>query len=227
MVRFSKNEMSKMASAIRKNIKAGKGYLASVTAKDMDGKSRKLTKKQYMGLFEAQNVFLLKNGRYPNYTTLNSSSDNPVVIDYQNTAYNCCPTSFSMATQFLFDYKSEQTCVKALGTVQGSGTDPSKLVANAPKLGYTATRIKRNWKTVKSYIDKGYPVIAHIQTKPAHCLGFSNDYGHYILIHKAYRKGFEYYSVADPTKGIKVCKASVLDKATNGRDIGYYVIKIK
>lgn len=225
MTQFSKAVMNTTAKILNKAIKDGKGYLSSVTMKDMNGKSHKIDKAHYMGLFEAQNVFILKHGRYPNYVTLNSTSSNPLVIDYQNTAYNCCPTSLSMASQMLFNYKSEQTCVKALGTVQGSGTDPSKLVANAPKLGFTVSKIARNFSTVKKALQKGYPVIAHIQTKPAKCLGYTGDYGHYILIYGYTKEG--YYKIADPTKGLKTCSPSILDKATNGRSIYYYSVKPK
>lgn len=225
MVKFSKSTMQSTAKAINKQLKEGKGYPNSVTMKDTNGKTHKLSKKEYMGLYEAQNVFIIKHGRYPNYTTLNSTSNNPLVMDYQNNAYTCCPTSLSMASQMLFNYKSEQTCAKTLGTVIGSGTDPSKLINNAPKLGFTATKIARNYSAVKKSIQKGYPVIAHIQTKPATCLGFTNDYGHYILIYGYDSNG--YYKLADPTKGLKKCSPKILDNATNGRSIYYYSIKPK
>lgn len=225
MTRFSKNTMQTTAKTINKQLKEGKGYPSTVTMKDMEGKNHKLSKKQYMGLFEAQNVFLIKNGRYPNYTTYNTTANNPLVMDYQNNGYTCCPTSLSMASQMLFNYKSEQTCAKTLKTAIGSGTDPSSLVNNAPKLGFTATPIARNYTSVKKSIDKGYPVIAHIQTKPATCLGFVNDYGHYILLYGYDSNG--YYKVADPTKGLKKCTPKILDKATNGRNIKYYSIKPK
>lgn len=225
MVRFSKAVMQSTAKILRKNLKEGKGYLTRIKMKDMDGKTHKINKAHYMGLFEAQNVFIIKHGRYPHFVTLNSTANNPLVIDYQNTAYNCCPTSMSMASQMLFNYHTEQEFVKALGTVQGSGTDPSKLVSNAPKLGFKAERIARNFSSVKKSLSKGYPVVAHIQTKPAKCLGYTGDYGHYILIYAYTKDG--YYKIADPTKGLKTCSPSILDKATNGRDIGYYSVKPK
>ena len=225
MARYSKAVMQTTAKTINKALKEGKGYPKNVTMKDMQGKTHKLTKKQYMGLYEAQNVFIIKHGRYPNYTTYNSTANNPLVIDYQNNAYTCCPTSLSMASQMLFDYKSEAKCAKVLGTVKGSGTDPSKLINNAPKLGFKAIQINRNYSAVKKSIDKGYPVIAHIQTRPATCLGYAGDYGHYILIYGYDKNG--YYKIADPTKGIKKCSPKILDKATNGRSIHYYSIKPK
>lgn len=223
-MKFSKTEMANAAKTLRKNIKNGKGYLSYLTMKDMNGKSHKLTKAQYMGLFEAQNVFIMKNGRYPNYTTLNSIANNPLVMDYQDNGYTCGPTSLSMAIQLLFSYKSEKTCAKECGTVIGSGTTPDKLINGAKKLGYKLTKISRNKTAVKSALTKANPVIAHIQTKPATCLGYVGDYGHYILVYGLTSDG--YYKIADPTKGIKKCKTSILDNATNGRAIHYYRVGI-
>lgn len=223
-MKFSKTEMANAAKTLRKNIKNGKGYLSYLTMKDMNGKSHKLTKAQYMGLFEAQNVFIMKNGRYPNYTTLNSTANNPLVMDYQDNGYTCGPTSLSMAIQLLFSYKSEKTCAKECGTVIGSGTTPDKLINGAKKLGYKLTKISRNKTAVKSALTKAEPVIAHIQTRPATCLGYVGDYGHYILVYGLTNDG--YYKIADPTKGIKKCKTSILDNATNGRAIHYYRVGI-
>ena len=53
------------------------------------------------------------------------------------------------------------------------------------------------------------------------CLGFLNNYGHYILI---YAVSEDYYFVADPTKGLKKCAFSQINKATNGRSINYYSV---
>ena len=123
----------------------------------------------------------------------------------------------------LFGYKSEKKCAEVLGTVYGSGTSPSDLTMNAPKLGYTANPIPRNYQAVLKSLQHGKPVIAHIQTRPATCLGYHGDYGHYVLIY--WCKNNQYY-IADPTKGIKKCKSTILDKATNGRNIKYYSIGI-
>ena len=223
-MRFSKAEMKSTAKAIRKNIKNGKGYPSYVNMVDMDKKPHKLSKAQYMGLFEAQNVFIMKNGRYPNYVTLNSTANNPLVMDYQDNGYTCGPTSLSMAIQMLFSYVSEKECAKKCGTVIGSGTTPDKLIAGAKSLGYKVTKISRNKTAVKNALGKAEPVIAHIQTKPATCLGYVGDYGHYILIYGLTTDG--YYKIADPTKGIKKCKASIIDNATNGRSIHYYRVGI-
>ena len=222
-MRFSKAEMASTAKAIRKNIKNGKGYPSYVNMVDMDKKPHKLSKAQYMGLYEAQNVFIMKNGRYPNYTTLNSTANNCLVMDYQDKNTTCGPTSLSMAIQLLFSYVSEQKCAKACHT-GSSGTDPSNLIAGAKSLGYKVTKISRNKAAVKHALSLAEPVIAHIQTKPATCLGYTGDYGHYILIYGLTNDGK--YKIADPTKGIKQCKASIIDGATNGRAINYYRVGI-
>lgn len=223
MIKFSKAELSSKAKTLRKLVKDGKGLPKTLKMKGMDNKEHTLSITEYLGLYQQKNIFLLKNGREP-LTVGNHSkcSTLPIAMNYQDNGYTCCPTSFSMATMCLFGYVSEAKASNVLGTVYGSGTSPSDLVANAPKLGYKVTRIKRNYDSVYKSLSKGKPIIAHIQTRPATCLGFQGDYGHYVLIYWC-RKG--YYYIADPTKGIKRCKASVLDKATNGRDIGYYEVK--
>lgn len=222
MIRFSKSTMSSTAKALRKNLKAGKGYLSSIKMKDMDGKVRTISKPQYMGLFEAQNIFIRKNGRYPNYVTLNSTAKNPLVIDYQDKGTTCGPTSLSMGSQMLFGYTSEQSFAKACGT-GSSGTDTDQLVAGAKSKGYKLTKINRKSAAVRDSLKKGFPVVAHIDTKPASCLGYINNYGHWVLI---YGMNSEKYYVADPTKGLKKCKFSVLDKAMLGRTINYYSMSI-
>ena len=226
MTQFLKNEMAKASKTIRKNIKDGKGLPKEIKMTDNNGKTHTIDKRHYNGLFEAQNIFIMKNGRYPNYVTLNSTANNPLVMDYQDNGYTCGPTSLSMAIQMLYSYTSEKECAKKCGTVIGSGTSPDKLIAGAKSLGYKLTSIPRNYKSVLASLDKGKPVIAHIETggktKPA-CLSFVNNYGHYILIYRAVNS--KYY-VADPTKGLKKCDPSMIDKATNGRDIKYYSVGI-
>lgn len=222
MVRFSKKEMRKASKKIREDIKNGKGLPKTLKMTDMaEGKIYDLDKSMYNGLFEAQNVFIRKHGRYPSYVTLNSKANNPLVLDYQDNKYNCCPTSVSMASQMLYDNVSEAKCARVLGT-NTSGTSPAQLMNNIKKLGMKASIINRNAKSVRKSLKQGCPVIAHIQTKPATCLGYLNDYGHYILIYAVSATG--QYKIADPTKGFKKCKPSVLDNATNGRDIYYYSI---
>lgn len=225
MVKFSKAEMSKTAKTIRTNIKADKGLPSSVTMKDTNGKSHKITKAQYNGLFEAQNVFIMKNNRYPNYVTLNSTANNPLVLNYQNDKYSCCVASFNMCVQMLYDWISESK-IKTTFKTNTSGTDPSNFIAGAKKLGYKVTRIPRTYSAVKKSLDKGCPVQIHYETggstKPK-CMGFENNYGHYAMIYRYTSDG--YLLVADPTKGLKKCSPKTLEKATNGRDIGYYSIK--
>ncbi|MGN0176634.1 MAG: C39 family peptidase [Methanobrevibacter sp.] len=223
MIKFSKNEMSKASNQLRKGIKENKGYLSSITMIDMSGKKHEISKSEYMGLFEAQNIFIRKHGRYPNYVTLNSTANNPLVMDYQDNAYTCGPTSLSMGIQMLFGYVSEKECAKAVNTIIGSGTSPSDMVNGAKKLGYSLHKISRNKSSVKAQLSMGKPVIAHIDTKPATCLGYKNNYGHYVLIYGANSTD---YLVADPTKGLKKCKFSVLDKAQLGRSINYYSVGI-
>ena len=219
MTRFSKTEMSKASKTLRTNIRNSKGYLSYLTMTDMTGKKHKLTKGEYMGLFEAQNIFLMKHGRSPNYVTLNSTASNPLVMDYQDKSTTCGPTSLSMAIQCLFSYVSEQKCASVCHT-GANGTSPSNLINGAKSLGYKLTQISRNKTAVKSALNKAEPVIAHIQTKPATCLGYTGDYGHYILIYGLTKNGE--YRIADPTKGIKLCKADIIDSATNGRALHYY-----
>lgn len=223
MIKFSKKEMNKSSNIIRTSIKNNKGLPSSVTMTDMAGKKHKLDKAYYNGLFEAQNVFIRKHGRYPNYVTLNSKSNNPLVMDYQDTSTTCGPTSLSMAIQMLYSNTSESDCVKVCKT-GSSGTSPENLITGAKSLGYKLTRIVRISSAVKNNLRLGKPVIAHIETggktKPS-CLGYVNNYGHYILI---YGVSGDSYLVADPTKGLKRCKFSQIDNATNGRSINYYSV---
>ncbi len=54
-------------------LKKGEGYPNWLKMTDMDKhKEYKLTPKQYNGLYENVNLFLIKNGRYPNYATLDT-----------------------------------------------------------------------------------------------------------------------------------------------------------
>lgn len=225
MIKFSKEEMTRASKTIRANIKADKGLPKSITMTDTTGKKHTIEKRYYNGLFESRNTYIHKHGKSPAYVTLNSTANNPLVMNYQNKSTTCGPTSLSMATQCLYGYKGEVKCETACKTTS-SGTTPDNLIAGAKTLGYKLTSISRNYKSVKACLDKGYPVIAHIETggstKPA-CLGFVNNYGHYILIHRAVN---DKYYVADPTKGLKVCTPSQIDKATNGRDIKYYKVGI-
>lgn len=224
-MKFMKDAMSDGAKRVYKFIKEHGRYPNSLAMTKSDGKKITLNKGQYMGLYQAENIFRIKNGRQPNYTSLVSTSKYPLAIDYQNYKMSCCPTSLSMASQLLFHYKSEKKCIEALETkVKTTGTSPEMLINGAKKLGFKVTRIERNSKAVKKAIESGCAVIMHIETggksRPK-CLGYLNNYGHYIL---CYGINGGKYLIADPTKGLKQCKFSSIDKALNGRNLGYYKI---
>lgn len=192
-----------------------------------DGERVKLKPKEYAGLYESMHAFILNNGRYPKYVNLISEANNPLVFDRQNTSYTCCPTSLSMASQMLYHYHSEETCAKALGTSPNSGTSPSQLIAGAPKLGLKAIPIERDSKVVKTYIDKGFPVICHWQTNQTkNCKGdYISAFGHYGLI---WDMTSTHYLVADPAKGVnRKYKFKCLDNANREYRQNYYVIKPK
>ena len=223
MKRYNKKEYTDARKRIRSFIKKHNrlpNYCAFVTN---EKKTVDLNKEEYCGLFEGYMHFCLKNGREPNYLTLTSKASNPIVVNYQDDKVSCCPASFLMAMMFLFEYKSEATVKKLLGT-NSNGTSPSQLISNAGRLGYVVKRIPREFREVKKALEQYKPVLMHIQTKPATCLGFVSDYGHWIICWKV--KDNKYY-VIDPTKGSKVCNYQVLNRATNGRNIGYYSVEIK
>ena len=227
-MRFSKAMLQDGAKRMNKWLKKGEGYPNWLRMTDMDNKKEyKLTPKQYCGLYESRNMFWIKNGREPNYVTLTSNARNPLVMDYQNTNYTCCPTSLSMASQLLWNYKSEQTCAKALGTSKGSGTSPSQLIANAPKLGFKIIPIERKASEVKKYHKKGYPIIGHFQTNQTrNCKGdYSGSFGHYVLI---WDTTTTEYVIADPSKGVnRKYKFKCFDNANKGYRENYYVVTPK
>ena len=225
MTRFNKNTMNKTKKTILNHQKKNKTLPTSVKMTEMDNnKTLTINKAQYMGLYEAQNLFHKNHGRQPNYVTLNSTATNPVILMHQPNSYTCCPTSLQMCLQYLFEFKSINEISKALQT-NTNGTTPTNLINGAKKLGYKTTTIPRTYEAVKDSLDNGYPVIAHIETggttKPQ-CLGYINNYGHYIHINKAQNNK---YTILDHTKGIKTCQASSINKATNGRNIQYYKIQ--
>ena len=227
-MRFSKAMLQDGAKRMNTWLKKGEGLPNWLKMTDMDNKKEhKLTPKQYSGLYESRNMFWIKNGREPNYVTLTANANNPLVMDYQNTNYTCCPTSLSMASQLLYNYKSEQTCAKALGTSPGSGTSPTQLINNAPKLGFTIIPIPRKSSEVKKYLSKGWPVIGHFQTNQTKaCKGdYSGSFGHYCLI---WNTTSSEYVIADPSKGVnRKYKFACFDKANQGYRNNYYVVKPK
>ena len=217
------------AKRMNKWLKKGEGYPNWLRMTDMDNKKEhKLTPKQYNGLYENVNIFLIKNGRYPNYATLDhNAGKNCLVMDYQDKNYTCCPTSLSMASQLLFNYKSEATCAKALGTAPVSGTSPDQLIQNAPKLGFEIIPIQRKSSEVRKYLNKGWPVIGHFQTNQTkQCKGdYIGTFGHYVLI---WDTTSYQYIIADPSKGVsRKYKFLCMDKANKGYRQNYYAVKPK
>lgn len=225
MTKFMKKEVLNAMNKVKQNIKQGKGYLSSLTMLNDAGKQIKLSKAEYMGIFEATNVFRLKRGRYPNYTTLNSTANNPLVMNYQDDSVSCGVASFNMAVQMLCGEWIDESTIKKTFKTGSGGTSPSDMINGASKLGYKVEKISRNYSSVKKAVSKAYPVIAHIDTKPATCLGYKNNYGHYILIYAITKEG--YYKIADPTKGLKTCSPKNIDNAMLGRTINYYQVKPK
>jgi len=229
MTKFSKQTILQESKEIQAFIKKNKYYPRYATMKDTTGKEHKLKPSQYNGLFENANSYRLKNGRLANYITLNTTSNNPLVMDYQNNKYTCCPTSLSMAIQMLYGFKSENECKKACKTVERDniGTSPANLISGAKSLGYTCTPISRKFSSVTASLQTCKPVIAHCQTRGLRFTdgtGYLNDYGHYILIWGT--TNGNQYKVADPTKGLKKVSAKILDTATGGRNIKYYSVGV-
>lgn len=226
-LRFNKAMLQDGAKRMNKWLKKGEGYPNWLKMTDMDNKKEyKLTPKQYNGLYENVNIFLLKNGRYPNYATLDhNASNNCLVMDYQDKNYTCCPTSLSMASQLLFNYHSEATCAKYLGSAPVSGTSPDQLIQNAPKLGFTIIPIQRKSSEVKKYLAKGWPVIGHFQTdQTKNCKGdYTGSFGHYVLI---WGTNSYQYIIADPSKGVnRKYDFKCFDKANQGYRNNYYVVR--
>lgn len=195
-----------------------------LTLRDMDSQaSEEVSLRGYCGLYFMDYTFWLKEGRHPNFVTLNIEKDSPIIQNYQDYNYTCGPTSLSMVSTKLFRPKSESECATALGTTK-NGTNPSNLVANAPKLGFTAEAMSRTPKNVSEALADYKGVIVHYETGDAPCSSFLHNYGHYAVIKSV---GGGRYTVMDPTKGSFSCPTSVLDQATNGRNLYYYKIGLK
>ena len=228
-MRFSKQQLQDGAKRLNTWLKKGEGQAGYLTLTEMDTKKKvRLYPKQYNGLFESVNLFLIKNGRWPNYATLTSlAQNNCLVMDYQDKNYTCCPTSLSMASQLLFNYHSEQECAKALGTAPNVGTSPQQLIDNAPKLGFEIIPIKRDPNEVKKYLKKGWPVIGHFQTNQTKsCKGdYVGSFGHYVLI---WNTNSYQYIIADPSKGVnRKYEFKCFDNANKGYRNNHYVVKPK
>lgn len=221
-MRFSKDEMQKMMNTVKTSVKAGKGQPASVKMKDMDGKTHTMKKVQYCGLLDNQAKYFLNNSRLPNYTTYLYDVATPFVGKRQPNGWTCGSTSLSNASTQVLNYVTESQCRKACNTNQ-NGTTPANLIAGGKKLGLKVEKINRTYNAVKSAISKGYSVIAHIQTANVPCLGYRNDYGHWISIYNV--TGDYKFKVYDPSRDYQVCNANTIIKATGGRDIHFYAVK--
>ena len=225
-MRFSKNEMNKASKTIRASLKKNNTLPSFVTMKDMDGKKHDISKPQYAGLFENNNTFWLSHNRAPNFVTYKNKANNPLVWIHQKWSHSCCCASLSMASMMLYNYTTESKCCEVLGTAKTTtGTSPSALLNKISKIGMKATIIPRNLQSVKNSLLKNRPVIAHIDSSKASCLSYSSktNFGHYILI---YDVNGNNYKVADPLRGLKQCKSSVLDNSMKGRKINYYSISL-
>lgn len=224
-MRFSKETMNKMAKTIRASLRKNNTLPSFVTAKDMNGKKHDLSKKQYAGLFENENTFRLSHNRQPNFVSYKNTANNPLVYKHQSYSHSCCCASLCMASMMLYNYKSENKCIKELGTKKTTtGTAPSQLVNNIGRLGMVAKVIPRNKNSVANSLKLNKPVIAHIDSSKATCLNYDSQFGHYILL---YGVSGDYYKVADPLRKLTKCKTTMLDNAMKGRKINYYSISLK
>ena len=227
-LRFNKAMLADGAKRMNTWLKKGEGFPNWLKMTDMDkGVEYKLTPKQYSGLYENRNLFWIKNGRFPNYASLDHNANNCLVMDYQDVNYTCCPTSLAMASQLLYNPKTEQECAKALGTSKGSGTSPDQLINNAGKLGFKIIPIERKASKVKTQLAKGFPVICHWQVNQTkNCKGdYISSFGHYGLIWNTTNTE---YVVADPSKGVsRKYKFLCLDNANKGYRQNYYAVTPK
>ncbi len=210
---------------IQQFIKENKRLPNYVTIRDMDKNiGIEVPLRQYCGLYFSDYTFWLKNGRHPNYVTLNLEKSEPIIQNFQDNSVNCCPASLSMVSTKLFRPKTEGECATVLGTTS-NGTNPANLTANAPRLGFTAEAMTRTPKNVSEALAEYKGVMVHYQTGAAKsCDGFLRDYGHYAVI-KSVSNG-RYY-IMDPTKGSFSCPTAIMDQATNGRTLYYYKIGLK
>lgn len=220
MIQITKKEIQKIEKNIHKFIKTNK-RLPNYADINRGKNKIRLTPLEYSGLFHTIYNFRYHKGRYPNYATVNLKRNEPTILKYQTTPYTCCPTSISMALTKFFKYTEEKEIAKLIGTTK-NGTSPKKMMKNAYKLKITINRIPRNKEAVQKALNNYEAVITHYETKAARCSGFLNNYGHYALIQSI--KG-DKYIIYDPTKGIYTCHYHMMDKATHGRNIGYYTIK--
>ena len=103
MVKFLKAEIVKTAKILRKNIKEGKGLPKSIKMNDSKNKTHTLKITEYLGVFQQRNIFILKNGRAPNYVQLNSTcSTLPIAMNYQDTLNKINNTNQLHKTYYAF-----------------------------------------------------------------------------------------------------------------------------
>lgn len=225
-----KSEILRAAQVFRKHIHNNHNYPNYITMTDANGNTYNVGRSAYMGLFEDVSIFYLKNGRVPNYVVLSSTSNNPLVIDYQNNGYNCGPTSLSMCFQMLAYWVSEPTLAREMGT-NSNGTSPSQLIKGASTHGFDLEVINRNSTAVCKALDEGCPVLVHIHTSYAggkSCLGYYGAYGHYVMCYGyLVKNGKVYYLIADPTKGFKTCLSTSIDNARSSTNMKYYRVNPK
>ena len=223
-IQINKDQLINGAGRISNFIKANKRFPNNVTIVDMNSKKNvTIEQTQYFDLFKRTFQFAINRGRYPDFATVIGTSSNAVPQNYQDSSVTCGPTSLSMISAGLFKHKSEAEFKAACGTTS-NGTSPEKMKDGCDKLGFKMTKISRNITGVKQALSQAKYVLAHIQTKPATCLGYRGDYGHWVVIKSVNGNN---YIINDPTKGEnKTCNSSILDNATDGRAIYYYSVEV-
>lgn len=230
IIKFNAANMNNAAKRIQNFKKKNNRLPNTLTIVDTNKKKRILTKKQYSGLFQNQYIFWVKNNRQPKTTSLLYNSNIPLTMNYQNLKTTCGPTSSSMGSMILYKYISESEFAKLMKT-NHNGTSPQNLINGAKKAGFKLKKITRTTNAVKNSIKKGFPIIAHIETGGAsrpNCLGYQKNYGHYVCIYGIkgnFVTGYKYL-VADPSRGMKTCPASQINKATNKRMIDFYEMSL-
>ena len=223
-IRFSKDEMLKLMKTVKASVKEGKGQPNEVKMKDMSGKTHTLKRKQYCGLLDNNAKFYMANGRYANYVTYLYDADTGFRGLEQPNSYTCGSTSLSNASTQVLCYATEKRCRAACNTTT-KGTTPANLIAGAKTLGMKVEKINRTFNAVKAAIDKGYSVIAHIETGDPNlrCVQYKQNYGHWVSIYN-YTGDYK-FKIFDPSRTYKTCNANQIIKATNGRQIYFYAVK--
>ena len=224
-IRFDKAEMQKAMKTVKASVKSGKGQPKELRMKAMNGKTYTMKQKAYCGLFDNQVKFYMAKGRYPNYVSYLYDTDTPFRGLDQPNNFTCGSQSLSNASSQVLCYATEKRCRTACNTTK-DGTSPTNLIKGAEKLGMKVEKINRTFNAVKSNIEKGYSVIAHIQTGGAtnpKCLNYQYSWGHWINIYN-YTTDYK-FKVFDPSRGYKTCNANQIIKATGGRAIYFYAVK--